>query len=169
MNLLRRVNTLLTRLETVLLVALLATMVLLSFLQVLLRNLFGTGLLWADPLVRYLVLWVGFLGAALATSSDRHISIDALTRFFPPRAKCAVKSITTLFAGVTCGFLFNSSITFLSGEKASGSVAFLSIPSWIALSIIPAGYVLLTAHFLLVAAENALATVKKTVPREGNV
>ncbi|MDE2237792.1 MAG: TRAP transporter small permease subunit, partial [Elusimicrobia bacterium] len=46
----------------------------LAFLQVLRRELFGSGALWADPLLRSLVLWVGFLGAALAAAEDKHFA-----------------------------------------------------------------------------------------------
>ncbi|MCK7524997.1 MAG: TRAP transporter small permease [Ignavibacteriales bacterium] len=62
-------------------------MVLLAFAQVILRNVFGTGLVWGDTIVRHMVLWAGFVGGALASYEGRHISIDALTKFFPPRVK----------------------------------------------------------------------------------
>jgi TRAP-type C4-dicarboxylate transport system permease small subunit len=58
----------------------LLSMVVLSALQILLRNVFGAGVLWIDPLLRYLTLWIGFLGAALAAAEGRHIQIDVLSR-----------------------------------------------------------------------------------------
>ena len=62
MKWLRSFDSLLARAETVVLVAFLGSMVVLAFLQVVLRNVFGTGLIWADTLVRHLVLWAGFFG-----------------------------------------------------------------------------------------------------------
>ena len=128
MKLLRAIDAALVRVETVLLVVFLGVMVVLSFAQVVLRNVFDTGLLWVDPLVRHLVLWAGFMGAAMATSTDRHISIEAFNKFLPERWRHFVHVLTSLFAG---------------GEIALG------IPSWIALLILPAGYLLIMAHFLL--------------------
>src|SRR5512143_3313876 len=84
--------------ERGILVALLALMILLAFTQVVLRNVFSTGLLWADPLLRHLVLWVGFIGASLATASEKHINLDSVTRFASPRTANLSRIATNLFA-----------------------------------------------------------------------
>jgi TRAP-type C4-dicarboxylate transport system permease small subunit len=149
MRILRSIDSVLVRVETVLLVAFLGVMVLLSFSQVVLRNVFGTGLLWADPLVRHLVLWAGFMGAAMATSTDRHISIEAFNKFLPERARHVVRVVTCLFAAAACWFLADAAWTFVLDERASGGEIALSIPSWVALLILPAGYFLIMIHFLL--------------------
>ena len=135
------------KVETALLVVFLSAMILLAFLQVLLRNFFGIGFLWADPLVRHLVIWVGFVGAAVATHEERHISIDALSRFFSPRWKAGAHALTSLFALVVCLFLADAAWVFLRDEKALGSDFMLNVPTWVALIIIPAGYVVMAIHF----------------------
>ncbi|MBW2444001.1 MAG: TRAP transporter small permease subunit, partial [Deltaproteobacteria bacterium] len=53
--------------ETVLVTILLTVMILMTFAQIVLRNLFATGIDWGDALVRYLVVWLAFVGAAIAT------------------------------------------------------------------------------------------------------
>ncbi|MCK5573045.1 MAG: TRAP transporter small permease subunit, partial [Bacteroidetes bacterium] len=85
MKFFRGLSRALVRVETVLLVLFLGVMVVLAFAQVVMRNIFQTGFLWGDPLVRHLVLWVGFMGAAIAASDERHISIDAINKFLPIR------------------------------------------------------------------------------------
>jgi TRAP-type C4-dicarboxylate transport system permease small subunit len=161
LSILRAFNRLLVRVETVLLVAFLAVMIVFAFMQVILRNVFSSGLLWGDPLVRQMVLWSGFVGAALAASQDRHISIDALTKFLSPRVKSSAQILTSLFAAGVCYFLGASAWTFLLDERASGNELFLSIPSWIGLLIIPVGYWLLGVHFLLNAVESGAAVLGK--------
>jgi len=130
---------------------------------VVMRNVFGTGFLWGDPLVRHLVLWSGFFGASLAASQERHISIDALTKFFSPRIKHWVQVLTNLFATVVCYFLGSSAWGFMIDERSNGGEAFLSIPSWIPLLIIPIGYWLLALHFLLNSIDNAAQAVAPSV------
>ena len=71
--------------ENSLLILILSVMVFMAFLQVVLRNLFHSGILWGDIFLRHLVLWVGFIGASLATRSERHINIDILTRLMSPK------------------------------------------------------------------------------------
>lgn len=161
MTLLRTIDKNLVKAETVFLVLFFGTMIVLSFTQVILRNFFGTGLLWADTLVRHLVIWVGFMGAAIATHEERHISIDALTKFFSPRWKAIAQILTSLFAIVVCWFLADAALVFLRAEQASGSDLILSIPTWVALIVIPAGYGLMAIHFLVKVVENVMRLLGK--------
>ena len=166
MKLLRLLNRTLVRVETILLVVFLGVMVVLAFAQVVMRNVFGTGFLWADPLVRHLVLWAGFMGAALATSAERHIGIDAINKFLPERIRHIVKIFTGLFAAATCYFLASAAWVFIQDERAAGGELVLSIPSWIGLSVLPAGYFLIMIHFVLNSAEHIGSLVTKTASTE---
>ncbi|MGH2569375.1 MAG: TRAP transporter small permease [Bacteroidota bacterium] len=147
MKFLQRVDALLNKVEGTLLITFLAIMLVMAFLQVVLRNFFSFGFLWADILLRHLVLWIGFLGAALATSQERHISIDAFTRFLPERVKHAARVITNLFAAVVCYYLMTAAFTFVQSEKEAGTAIFAEIPGWYAQIIIPVGFGLLMVHF----------------------
>lgn len=161
MNFLRSLDRFFYRVEHTLLIGFLGSMVLLAFTQVVLRNLFDTGIVWADTIVRHLVLWSGFAGAALATSEERHISIDALTRFLSPRKKHVVLILTGLFAATVCVFLAVAAWPYVLDEKANGGDLVLSIPSWVVLLIIPIGYFLLAFHFLVKVAENIIKTITR--------
>ena len=81
MKLLARLSGILLALERGVLVLLFSLMIVLAFAQVVLRNFFSVGLIWADPLLRNSVLWLGFIGASLATQQDKHIRIDLVGRF----------------------------------------------------------------------------------------
>ena len=66
------------RLEKAIMVLFLGLMIVTAFAQIALRNFVGIGLPWSEPLVRYLVLWVGFIGASLAAREGRHITIEVI-------------------------------------------------------------------------------------------
>ena len=157
MNILRLVDRLFSKVEMIVLVVSLSIMVFLAFGQVVLRNAFNAGYPWADPIVRHLVIWSGFMGAALATRDERHISIDALTKFFSHKSKRVVAVVTSAFAAVVCYYLATASWQFLLEEKAVNNMMVLSIPTWVAIIIIPVGYGVLTFHFLIRGLENAIA------------
>jgi TRAP-type C4-dicarboxylate transport system permease small subunit len=167
MKLVQALTSVLVKIETVLLVLFLSVMAILAFSQVILRNVFGTGLLWADPLVRQMVLWSGFMGAALATSADRHISVDAFTKYLTPQTNQTIKIITSLAAAVVTFFLAHAAWEFIVNEKETGGEIVLGIPSWIGLSIIPTGYALITIHFLAHAIESAVMRFGPKVPAAG--
>lgn len=161
MKYLKRLDSFLNGIEGYLLVALLSVMVVLSFTQVLLRNAFSESFLWGDILLRHLVLWVGFIGAALATSNDRHINIDAITRFLPSWLKHWSKVLTNVFAAVVCYFLCQAGVTFVKGEIDAGWTMYESIPSWYSAIIIPVGFGLLAFHFLVRVAVEAYQAIGK--------
>jgi len=162
MKLLKLLDRFFYRIEYVLLVLFLGSMILLAFTQVVLRNFFGTGIIWADTIVRHLVLWLGFVGAAIATSDERHISIDAFTKFFPERTKHGIAILTSLFAVIVCYFLSAAAWTYVLEERTNGGDLVLSIPTWVALLIIPSGYLLLAFHFLVKAVQNVLRAFRDT-------
>jgi TRAP-type C4-dicarboxylate transport system permease small subunit len=163
MTILRSLGRTLARVEGWFLVLFLGVMVVLAFTQVVLRNVFGSGLLWGDTLVRQMVMWAGFTGAAIAASQDRHISIDAITKFISERTRQATRTLTNLFAAVVCSFLARAAWTLLLSEQEHGGEIFLRIPQWVGLLIIPAGYCLLTIHFFL----NSLESGLKAFGRDG--
>ena len=82
-----RVDRVLERTEQALVVVFLSTMMIHAFLQIFLRNVLTTGLAWGDLLLRNLVLWIGFIGASLATREGKHIIMTDGNRIITkPRA-----------------------------------------------------------------------------------
>ena len=67
------------RLETSIPVYLLVMMSFFVLLQVFSRYLFNFSFVWAEELVRYLMIWMVMIGASLVQSKNDHIRID----FFP--------------------------------------------------------------------------------------
>jgi len=139
----------LSKIELAFLVISLIVMVILSFLQVVLRNIFSSGLLWADTFLRYLVVWVGFIGASIATAEERHISIEALTKFIPNKFKVLSSFITHLVAAITCYFLLKATLQFIEIGLPADVKLFNSIPIIYFFSIVPIGFLLMLFHFLI--------------------
>ena len=135
------------RAEKFLIAATLSTMILLAFLQIILRNVFSTGISWGDSLVRYLVLWVGFIGASLASKEEKHITIEVLSRWFSGQGNRYLKGIPPLVSAIICGLLTFAAWTFVQNEAQMGGTTFLEIPVWIPQIIIPITFALMTLRF----------------------
>ncbi len=148
MKFLNFIDEIISKIETALVIILLSLMVIVGFVQVLLRNLFQTGFLWADPLLRYAVLWIAFIGASIATYEDRHINIDVLTRLLIPKLKRLISVITNAFALIICVILLNASIDFIKMEIGYPIEIFLGIKNWMLEIIIPIGFGLMSLRFL---------------------
>ncbi|MBI4040476.1 MAG: TRAP transporter small permease [Deltaproteobacteria bacterium] len=138
-----------SKIETFILVIFILFMIFFSFAQVVLRSFFDSGFPWADAMLRNMVLWVGFVGASLATQEDRHIKIDALTAFLSPTWKKISDCVTSFVTvGISCIFVF-ASVRFVRMEYVAETHTFLNMPFWIVQMIIPIGFGLISLRFLL--------------------
>ncbi len=135
------------RAEKFFVAVMLSVMILLAFLQILLRNFFSTGISGGDPLVRYLVLWVGFIGASLAAKEGKHITIEVFSGWFPGQGLRYLKALSCLISTLICGLLTFAGWTFVQNESQMGGTTFLEIPVWIPQVIIPVTFALMTLRF----------------------
>jgi TRAP-type C4-dicarboxylate transport system permease small subunit len=144
-NLLRSLH----RIEDGVLAFILLSMILIASSQIFLRNLFESGLVWADPLLRMMVLWLGLLGALAATRENRHIRIDLLKRFLSLKVRVFVRIFNNLFSALVVSVLAYHSMRFVMMEYDAGSVVFLNIPAWIPQLILPFGFAFMSVRFLI--------------------
>ena len=147
------------KLEYLVLVFLLTVMVGLAFLQIFLRIFFATGILWGDPLLRHLVLWIALLGAATAAKEGKHINIDIISRVLPGRGKVAIQGLIDLFSTFICILLIHASLKFIGDEFQTGVIAFLKIPTWIVAVIFPVAFGLIALRFAISGFRNGAIAI----------
>ena len=128
------------RLEDGALVLALVSMLVMALTQIVLRNLFDSGFLWAESFLRILVLWIAFLGAMVATRDRNHISIDLLSRLLPTAYFMPLRIVSLLFASLLCAVAAYHSVVFISYEYEDETIAFAAVPSWLCQSIMPIGF-----------------------------
>ena len=135
------------RLEDGLIVAVLLLMVLLAVAQIVLRNFFGTSMVWIQPLLQNAVLWIGLLGAMIASRRDEHIRIDVATTLLP---EPYLTTVVDLFTAGICLLVAWYSVQFLpGGEYVDPTPAFGNVPGWLLQSIIPIGFIVMAARYVL--------------------
>ena len=156
-----RLDRILGRIEKVLLSAMLAVMIMVAFLQIVLRNFFNTGLPWGDSFVRYLVLWVGFIGAALATREGSHINIDILSRWLPGVSKTVNRLLVHLFSCLICAILTYASLVFIRNERLLGGTVFFDLPVWLLQLVLPVTFALMTLRYAMVGAGDIAVLIGK--------
>jgi TRAP-type C4-dicarboxylate transport system permease small subunit len=155
-----RAQMIIYRVEDSILVGLLLLMITLAVLQIFLRNLFETGIVWSDVLVRILVLWVGLAGAMVASRQGNHINIDIMERFLSERAKVVVNFIVEVFTAFICTIVAYYSLQFVQMEFADGGMAFAKVPVWLCEAIIPFAFVVIAIRYVLLSIINLKKIVK---------
>lgn len=140
--------------EETFLCLLLASMIILACVQIFLRFFFSAGFLWADPLLRYMVLWAGLFGAAVATKQGKHITIDIISHMLPEQYQSWLQALLNLFATGVSTMLTYAAIIFVRDEAAYGGRALLDIPSWGLNLIFPLAFGIISFRFLILTLNN---------------
>jgi len=148
---LSKLHRLLLKTETLLLGALLLSLIVIAVAQVLLRNFFGGGLLWAEAYTRISVLWIALIGAMIAARRRNHIAIDALANRLPASWKQPLQRIADGLTGLICLAATWFSLDFVIQEQAYGDNAFAAIPTWLCEAIIPFAFAIIAVRYVIAA------------------
>jgi len=153
----------LNRLEELFLCLLLITMIGLACAQIILRDFFSTGFVWADPLLRHMVIWAGLFGADIATRKKKHIAIDIISHLIPPQHKAWLLALIHLFSATVCIGLTYAAVIFIRNEAAfGGDREILGIPSWGMNLAFPVAFGLISLRFLILFGAELLTIAGKT-------
>lgn len=150
-NWIKNINSRIERVEDIILPSLFILTLILAVLQIILRSVFNLGIVWIDPLLRILVLWLGMFGAMYATRNNRHISIDVIKHYLKPHLKQKVQQFINFCSSIICLTCFYFSIPYLILEYNDGSKAFSQVPLWLTESIIPVALLVMALRFLYFA------------------
>ncbi len=118
--------------------------VLLNFGNVIGRYGFGRTLYWADEVQVFLVVWITYLGAAIASWRDVHLRIDVLSTRLTPRLRRLLGWLEGILVVATSGFLAWHSAVYVSrlfrvGQRSDAA----GMPLWLPHTAILVGLLLI--------------------------
>ena len=137
------------KLEDWFLILMLAIMVVLAIAQIFYRNIFDEGIVWIDPLLRVLVLWVAIAGAVVATRTDNHIRIDFFMRYIPEKFHKHLLRLVYAFCVFICGLIAWHAVRFVQMDYEYETIAFANVPAWLTELVIPIGFFMMALRYLL--------------------
>lgn len=76
--------------EEYILVFLSAFTVVIIFLQVVMRYVFGNSLTWSEEIARYAFIWMIYVGVSYGVKKKRHLGVDAITMLFQQKGKLII-------------------------------------------------------------------------------
>ncbi len=131
-------------------------MMLLAVGQIVLREVFNTGFVWADELIKLMVLWLAMVGSIAACRENRHIRIDALSHVLPQLGVEITRILVDLFAAFVCGLIAWHAWRYLQVEIEYGDMVLVNVPAWIAHSVMPAAFLLICFRFLVLVVKQII-------------
>ncbi len=124
--------------------ALLAAMTLLTFVQVVLRYAFNSGLVWALEATVYLFGWLVLIGMSHGVRTGTHIAVDVVTKHLGPAARKVVALLGAGLVFVYIALMFTGGFTLVRRLYVFGNLAHdIPLPRWLLLSCLPIGFALL--------------------------
>jgi TRAP-type C4-dicarboxylate transport system permease small subunit len=102
------------------------------------RELYQTGIPWAQKGAVYMMIWAGFLGAILVTHKVEHLRPEIADKFWTGRFKSFYLRFHNLLVFAFSAAMAWYSIQYVIESKGFGDVnVVLGIPMWILQLIIP--------------------------------
>lgn len=114
------------------------------------------GLVWSQVFGLCGMLWVGFLGASIATKEKAHLTLEIVEFLWKGKAKAHVVRVGSFFAAIFCALL--SWLCFLNvrfhyeawaeSEGAAGVFDAFPVPKFIVFSILPFTFAVMSLRML---------------------
>ena len=124
----------------------LLTMIALPIAQTLAR-FFHADVASAGSITQHLTLWVGFLGAVLATFSHNHLSLSTINLIPAGRARRVVAMSTNAITASITALLAYASFQLILAERGSGDRIAAGIPIWWSELVMPVSLLVITLRF----------------------
>ena len=127
----------------------LVLMALLPVLELFMRGLFGRSLPGSLGYVQNLTLWVGFLGAIIASREGRHLNLSTGLLTLPARAQRLADAATGAVSAAVGTGLFWASLRFVESELSDPVRLGGWLPLWCVELVLPFSFLIITVRFVL--------------------
>ena len=133
-----------------------ALLVLLVFMQIVTRNLFGRSISWLEEFGRYVFVFCTFLGASVAIGTDGHPKMTAVLLAVPRFARCVMLIAGNAICCASCFLVAYYGYVQITKQIASGAMSTaLPIPMYVPYLIIPIGLVTSGVRYAIALYKNA--------------
>lgn len=125
----------------------LLSMALIPLIEVVARMVYPAGIPGSDMWVQHLVLWVAFLGAAIAARRGELLSLSTAV-FLKGRTRRIAQVITGGAGSAVCIAMARGSWALLMAEREGSASLGFGVPVWLAQSIMPIGFTVIGIRLL---------------------
>jgi TRAP-type transport system small permease protein len=143
-----------------------SAVVLLVFIQVLLRYVFGSPLFGIEELVCLIAMWLYFIGASYGAYERSHIKADLMHLWFrTPRSLAFANSVSSAVTLLLAAVMVHWSYPyFVWGIKRGETSQALLLPMVLSQSAVFFGAILMCFYFLVEFVDHLLETMGKRPP-----
>ncbi|MDN5323152.1 MAG: hypothetical protein PWQ67_1606 [Clostridia bacterium] len=146
MTFLRKLN---ENFEEYMCVVLFSLMTFFIFAQVVSRFVLNFSLAWTEELGRFTCVWLVYMSASAAIKRSRHIRVELIFLILKNRAKIFMAIVSDIIWLIFSLWLVKDGLKVINMLYGHGQTSpAVQIPIWIAYSIVPLGYSLMTLRLI---------------------
>jgi TRAP-type C4-dicarboxylate transport system permease small subunit len=119
----------------------LSSMVLIPLIETIVRPFIGIGIPGAAGWVQHLTLWIGLLGAVVATLNRDHLSVSVTQLIKSAKAKSVIESIINVGGIVILFLLTRAAVKLVSFQYDSPEKLGGWFPVWLAQAALPIAFI----------------------------
>ena len=118
------------------------------FANVVLRYVFASGLTWSEELIRFLMIWISFIGISMATRRGEQLAVDIALVYSGPALSRAIRLVVNAISCVFSLLLAYYGYLVVTTLSRSAQVSpAMGIPMYLVYLVIPISGVLLALRF----------------------
>jgi TRAP-type C4-dicarboxylate transport system permease small subunit len=144
-----RLDNILAKAEAAVLIALVAIMTVVVFLQVVYRYVLTQPLYWSEELARYFFVWLSILGATLGLQKRGHFGLDFFYRMLPDKGRRFLQFLIYLLMGCVVLVILIQGIKLVQKTVLQQSPA-MGISMGLAYACLPVGAGLMVIHLTVI-------------------
>lgn len=113
------------------------------------REIFKTGIPWAQKGAVYMMIWAGFIGAIIVTHKVEHLRPEIADKFWKGKLKAVYLRVQNFMVMLFCLAMFYYSYLYVmeSREFADRNVI-IDMPMWVLQAIIPYCFLSMSLRYL---------------------
>jgi TRAP-type C4-dicarboxylate transport system permease small subunit len=120
--------------------------------DVILREVAGMSLPWAQKLSLHFMILAGCLGVSLASSAAGHLRPEVGDQILPKRILQGIVFLRELTTAVFCGYFAHIALAYVQQSKDFGDLNVITgVPLWVVQAIFPATFALMATKHIVFA------------------
>ena len=154
----------LANLDILIAAAVLAVLVVLTFLGVIWRYFLAHPFTWLEEVQMACMVWIVFAAGGAAFRTGNHVAIEMIVDMFPKKVQKAFEWVIAVVVFAVLAYLFYQSLGFIGMFVTSGrATSMIKIPYALIYGIAPVSFVLMAASYVFSLVKGVKSEAKEAM------
>ena len=126
------------------------------------REIASSGIAWAQKLAVYLMIWAGFIGASLTTTTGKHLRPEVADKLWKGKGEKVFNHLRYALTAIFClGAAYYSALYTYESFDLGDKNPILKLPLWTVQIVMPVSFVMIALKSIFFTIDPNLVPKKK--------